>query len=88
MKIEDTNIKGLFVLKRNLIKDRRGTFSRIFADDEIKKLGIKIYAAHVNFSHHPKIGTLRGIHFQYPPYSEKKVIACTSGAIWGCSNRS
>ena len=82
MKIESTPIEGINILHRPLVKDKRGTFTRLFGADEIAKAGRPTDAIHVNTSTSPEVGTLRGIHFQYPPFSEAKVVACTSGAIW------
>ena len=82
MKLESTIIEGIYILHRPLRKDDRGTFTRLFGSDEIAKAGRPMNAIHVNTSTSLKTGTLRGIHFQYSPFSEAKVVACTSGAIW------
>ena len=82
MKLETTPIKDLYVLHRNIQRDERGSFTRLFGEDEMKALNRPSYAAHVNTSTSAFAGTLRGIHFQYPPFSESKIVACTSGAIW------
>jgi len=82
MKLESTLIDDLFVLHRPLIKDGRGAFSRLFGEDDIAAAGRPTNAVHVNTSTSQLAGTLRGVHFQYPPYSEAKVVACTAGAIW------
>ena len=36
----------------------------------------------VNLSHTHARGTIRGLHFQYPPFSEMKLIRCIKGRIW------
>ena len=82
MKLETTPIADLFVLHRPLRKDDRGTFSRLFGEDDIAVAGRPTKAIHVNTSTSKQTGTLRGVHFQYPPYSEAKVVACTAGSIW------
>ena len=82
MKLESTPIPDLYVLHRPLRKDDRGTFSRLFGEDDITAAGRPTNAVHVNTSTSKQAGTLRGIHFQYPPYAEAKVVACTAGAIW------
>lgn len=82
MKLESTPIEGLFVLHRPIRRDERGIFSRLFGEDEIAAAGRPTKAVHVNSSTSSEVGTLRGIHFQYPPFAEAKVVACTSGAIW------
>ena len=82
MKLEPTPINGLFVLHRAVHKDSRGQFRRIFAAEELAAAGRPTNAVHVNTSTSVETGTLRGIHFQYPPYEEAKDVACTAGAIW------
>jgi dTDP-4-dehydrorhamnose 3,5-epimerase len=82
MKLESTPIKGLFVLHRPVHRDSRGQFTRLFAVEGLASAGRQTEAVHVNTSTSAKAGTLRGIHFQYPPYAEAKIVACTAGAIW------
>ena len=82
MKLEPTPIKDLFILHRPVHRDERGFFTRLFASDEIAAAGRPTDAVHVNTSTSVEVGTLRGIHFQYPPYAEAKIVACTAGAIW------
>lgn len=82
MKLETTPIEGLFVLHRPVQRDERGFFSRIFGADEIAAAGRPTQAVHVNTSTSVEVGTLRGIHFQYPPYAEAKIVSCAAGAIW------
>jgi dTDP-4-dehydrorhamnose 3,5-epimerase len=82
MKLETTPIEGLFVLHRPVHQDSRGQFTRLFAAEGLACAGRPTEAVHVNTSTSEKAGTLRGIHFQYPPFAEAKVVACTAGAIW------
>lgn len=82
MKLHPTPISGLFLLQRPVHKDSRGQFTRLFAAEALVAAGRPTDAVHVNTSTSLQTGTLRGIHFQYPPYAETKIVACTSGAIW------
>jgi dTDP-4-dehydrorhamnose 3,5-epimerase len=82
MKLEATPIGDLFVLHRPVFHDARGQFTRLFAAEGIAEAGRPTQAVHVNTSTSVQAGTLRGIHFQFPPYAEAKIVACTAGAIW------
>ena len=82
MKLEPTPIEGLFTLHRPVHQDKRGQFTRLFATEGMVAAGRPTEAIHVNTSSSVEAGTLRGIHFQYPPFAEAKVVACTAGAIW------
>jgi dTDP-4-dehydrorhamnose 3,5-epimerase len=82
IKLEKTHIEGLYVLHRAVRHDERGFFSRIFGADEMAKIGRPTNAVHINSSTSTSVGTLRGIHFQYHPRPEAKIVSCTAGAIW------
>jgi len=82
MKLNSTPVKDLFILHRPVRTDERGSFTRLFGTDEIAAAGRPTNAVHVNTSTSTEVGTLRGIHFQYHPYAETKIVACTAGAIW------
>jgi dTDP-4-dehydrorhamnose 3,5-epimerase len=82
VKLEATPISDLFVIHRPLRRDSRGFFSRLFGADEIAAAGRPTHAVHVNSSTSTSIGTLRGIHFQYSPHCETKIVSCVAGAIW------
>ena len=82
MKLETTQIEDLFVLHRPVCRDERGFFSRLFGADEIAAAGRATQAVHVNSSTSVEVGTLRGIHFQYPPHAEAKIVSCVAGAVW------
>lgn len=82
MKLEKTPIEDLLILHRPVRRDQRGFFSRLFGADEIAAAGRVAKAVHVNSSTSVEVGTMRGIHFQYPPYAEEKIVSCVAGAIW------
>ena len=82
MNLESTPIEDLFVLHRPLRRDARGFFTRLFGTDEIAAAGRPTQAIHVNSSTSTAGATLRGIHFQYAPHCETKLVSCVAGAIW------
>jgi dTDP-4-dehydrorhamnose 3,5-epimerase len=82
MFLEETPIKGLFTLRRKIHQDARGIFSRLYSEDEIIGHNAGAKPVHINSSISNKVGTLRGIHFQYPPYHEVKIVSCVAGAVW------
>ena len=82
MRLETTPIKGVHVVQKRIFQDDRGQFCRLYGADEFAHIGLDTKAVHVNSSTSTLKGTLRGIHFQYPPFSETKIVSCLSGAIW------
>ncbi len=74
----ETNLKDCYILKPNVFSDNRGYFKAIIVDD-LKELGFK-ELVQINESKSNK-GTIRGLHFQKNPYSQAKVVRCTSGKV-------
>ena len=82
MKFHDTKLKGAFVLELERREDPRGFFARAFCQDEFKAHGLNPVVAQGNIASNIRKGTLRGMHFQYPPAAESKLVRCTRGAIY------
>ena len=77
----ETKLKGAFILDLERREDSRGFFARAFCQNEFTTHGLKPFIAQVNVASSLKKGTLRGMHFQYPPAAETKLVRCTRGAI-------
>lgn len=71
------------LLERHVHQDERGVFNRLLATDELQaETGEMVDIIHINSSTSSTTGTLRGIHFQFPPFAEKKIVSCVSGSVW------
>jgi dTDP-4-dehydrorhamnose 3,5-epimerase len=77
----ETKLKGAFVIDLDRKEDTRGFFARAFCQDEFNAHGLKPVIAQVNIAHNIKKATIRGMHFQYPPAAETKLVRCTRGAL-------
>jgi len=77
----ETKLKGAFVIDIERREDARGFFARTFCQEEFKAHGLNPVIAQANIAHNLVKGTLRGMHFQYPPAAETKLVRCTKGAI-------
>ncbi|HEX2784459.1 MAG TPA: dTDP-4-dehydrorhamnose 3,5-epimerase [Ilumatobacteraceae bacterium] len=77
----ETKLKGAFVLDIEPRGDSRGFFSRVFCQNEFADHGLKTVIAQANVAYNRYKGTLRGMHFQYPPAAETKLVRATRGAI-------
>ena len=82
MLFKPTNLKGSFTVHLEKYNDERGFFSRYWCKNEYSELELSKDINQINNSFNIKKGTLRGLHFQYPPKSEVKIVRCISGAIW------
>ncbi len=77
----ETKLKGAYIIDLDRKTDERGFFARAFCQNEFSDHGLKPVIAQANVASNAKQGTLRGMHFQYPPAAETKLVRCTRGAI-------
>ena len=77
----ETKLKGALVLDVDRREDNRGFFARVFCQREFVERGLKPIIAQANIAFNKKRGTLRGMHFQFPPAAETKLVRCTRGGI-------
>ena len=75
------SLKDAFLITPEIHKDERGVFERVFCKIELIKIGIQKEIIQINHSITTKKATIRGMHFQHPPYSEAKIIKCIKGSI-------
>jgi dTDP-4-dehydrorhamnose 3,5-epimerase len=77
----ETPLGGAHVLDPERLADERGFFARIFDPRELVQHGLNANVEQASISFNPKKGTLRGMHFQRPPFAEAKLVRCTRGAV-------
>jgi dTDP-4-dehydrorhamnose 3,5-epimerase len=77
-----TPLKGLLVVQRKPFDDQRGFFCRFFCAQEFQTVGWEKPIAQINHTCTVKKGAVRGLHFQYPPYSEIKIVSCLRGEVY------
>ena len=77
----ETKLQGAYIIDIECKEDARGFFARAFCQKEFDAYGLKPIIAQANVAFNYKKGTLRGMHFQYPPAAETKLVRCTRGAI-------
>jgi dTDP-4-dehydrorhamnose 3,5-epimerase len=79
---QDTPLSGLKLVQRKPIEDTRGFFARFYCADEFRVAGLDKPIVQINQTFTRSKGTLRGLHFQRPPYAETKLVNCLSGAVF------
>lgn len=72
---------GLKIIHRHKFEDSRGFFSRLFCEEEMASMGWIQSICQINHTYTAKRGSVRGMHFQRPPYAEKKLITCIKGEV-------
>ena len=80
--LKQTLIDGLTLITRKPVIDDRGQFDKLFCLDELQEELQLEKAVQINHSRTNDIGTIRGLHFQHPPYSEMKIVTCIKGAVF------
>ncbi len=81
MRFTETQLRGAFIIDIEKREDSRGFFARTFCQHEFQAHGLNPLIAQANTAFNLKQGTLRGMHFQFPPAAETKLVRCTRGAI-------
>lgn len=75
-------LKGSYLIKLEKKEDSRGFFARLFCQAEFNKMGIDFNIVQINNSFNVQKGTLRGLHFQYQPKADERIVRCIRGSIW------
>lgn len=82
MKLQPLPLAGAHIIKPEPFKDCRGMFARIYCEEELVAHGIQARVVQANHSINLRSGTIRGMHFQFPPKSEIKIVKCIRGAAF------
>jgi dTDP-4-dehydrorhamnose 3,5-epimerase len=82
MVFRDTPLPGVFIIDAEAISDERGFFARFWSADVFAARQLVTRFDHVSVSFNGRAGTLRGMHYQAPPFAETKIVRCIRGAIF------
>jgi dTDP-4-dehydrorhamnose 3,5-epimerase len=77
----EIELAGAFIIDLERREDDRGFFARMFCQNEFTEHGLKPVIAQANVGFNRRRGTLRGMHFQFPPSAETKYVRVTRGAV-------
>lgn len=80
--VTDLPLPGLKLIQRQRIGDTRGFLSRLYCAEELSAAGWRKPIAQLNHTYTAVQGTVRGMHFQRPPYAEMKLVSCVRGEVW------
>jgi dTDP-4-dehydrorhamnose 3,5-epimerase len=80
--ILDAPLPGLKVVRRRPIGDGGGYLERLFCSNELRAVIADKAIVQVNRTLTAKRGTVRGMHFQYPPHTEIKLVSCLHGEVF------
>lgn len=82
MIFQETKLPGVFEIDMELKHDERGFFARSWCEKEFAEHGLNPRLVQCNISFNTHKGTLRGMHYQAPPFSEAKLVRCTKGKLY------
>jgi len=80
--VQDLEVDGVKLIKTRKFGDHRGFFSETYSRKDFFEAGIDIEFVQDNHSLSSAIHTLRGLHFQLPPFAQDKLVRVIRGAIF------
>jgi dTDP-4-dehydrorhamnose 3,5-epimerase len=81
MRFKPLAIDGAALVTIEAHPDSRGFFARTFCVDEFAAAGLPTQAVQASVSYNEHAGTVRGMHFQWPPSREGKLVRCIRGRL-------
>ena len=82
MRFEPTGLAGAWLIRTEPHGDSRGRFGRIYCEREFAAQGLTRPLVQASLSFNRARGTVRGLHFQWPPSREAKLIRCVRSAVF------
>lgn len=76
------HLAGSYVVDLQPFGDARGWFARTYSKDMFAPIGHTGEWVQLNHSCTSSSGIIRGMHFQYPPHQEIKLVRCVAGAVY------
>jgi dTDP-4-dehydrorhamnose 3,5-epimerase len=75
-------LSEVIVIRSGRVSDERGTFAETYVKQEFARSGILSDFVQDNQSFSASAGTVRGLHFQIPPFQQAKLIRVLRGKIF------
>ena len=82
MRINKLPLEGTFVIEPEPFTDDRGSFTRVFCKQELQSILEGKNIVQINHSLTRQKGAIRGMHFQYPPKAEAKMVKCMHDSVF------
>jgi dTDP-4-dehydrorhamnose 3,5-epimerase len=82
MQFVESFIQGLYTIELEPFNDNRGFFARTFCKEKFSSIGFCEELVQFNQSFNILKGTIRGMHYQKPPFTEHKLIRCIRGSVY------
>ncbi len=82
MTILPTNLEEVRLLNPKRFIDQRGFFSETWNEQRFRREVADVGFCQDNHSYSAKRGTVRGLHFQKPPFAQGKLVRALRGSIY------
>ena len=82
MEVEELSIPDVKILRPTRHGDHRGFFSEVYNKKTLVTAGIDIDFVQDNHSLSAERGTVRGLHFQTPPFAQHKLVRVVRGSVF------
>ena len=82
MKFVLTPLEDAFIVKPEPNIDFRGSFARLWCQQTFQAQGLDAQLTQISLSTNQLKGTIRGLHFQWPPSQEAKLVRCQRGKVF------
>jgi dTDP-4-dehydrorhamnose 3,5-epimerase len=80
--IQPTSISDVKLITPQKLGDHRGIFSEVYRKDQLEQAGLILNFVQENHSVSERAGTIRGLHFQIPPFAQDKLVRVVRGRIF------
>ena len=81
MIINPGRLSGVYEITPEPLTDSRGFFTRTYDSKLFSEHGINMDWVQENHSRSEQKGIIRGLHFQFPPFAESKLVRAIKGAV-------
>ncbi len=81
MRFEPLILHGAWLVTPEQAVDERGFFARTICVKEFAAQGLNGSFVQSSISYNRRRGTFRGLHFQWPPSREAKLVRCVRGSV-------
>jgi dTDP-4-dehydrorhamnose 3,5-epimerase len=80
--VEDLEIPDVKIIRVPKHGDDRGFFAETYSKRKFADAGVNVDLVQDNHAFSVRKGTLRGLHFQVPPFAQAKLVRVARGAIF------
>jgi dTDP-4-dehydrorhamnose 3,5-epimerase len=82
IEVQPTAIADVKLIVPNRIRDARGFLSEVYKKADLEAAGVSLEVVQENHLSSERVGTIRGLHFQRPPFAQDKLVRVVKGRIF------